>query len=82
MVERNDKGQIVNRDDAGRSRRSWVDYSSVGLVFPVSIAVGFGMGYMLDRWLRTAPIFTILFVLYGVAAGFVNLFKVSRRHEK
>lgn len=82
MAERKEKERIVTRDNAGESRRRWVDYSSVGLMFPLSIAVGFGMGYLLDRWLRTTPIFTILFILYGVAAGFVNLYKVVRRHEK
>lgn len=66
-------------EDAAGSRRRWADYSSVGLMFPVSIAVGFAMGYGLDRWLNTEPIFMIVLSLYGVAAGFVNLFKVTRR---
>lgn len=73
---------INGEKDPAASRRSWVDYSSVGLMFPVSMAVGFGMGYGLDSWLHTAPILTILLTLYGVAAGFVNLYKVTRRHER
>lgn len=82
MAERKETDRVVQGDDPGRSRRAWVDYSSVGLMFPISIAVGLAIGYLLDRWLSTAPILTILFVLYGVAAGFVNLYKVTRRHEK
>ncbi|MGD2091886.1 MAG: AtpZ/AtpI family protein [Candidatus Aminicenantes bacterium] len=54
-------------------------YSSVGLMFPVSIAVGAGMGYLLDKWLNTDPYLLIIFALYGVAAGFWNLYKVTKR---
>ncbi len=56
-------------------------YSTVGLMFPASIAVGGAMGYFLDAWLHTSPWLLIVFLLYGVAAGFVNLFRVTRRYE-
>ena len=58
------------------------DYTSVGLMFPISIVVGFFMGYGLDTLFHTSPILTIILTLYGVAAGFINLFKVARRHDK
>jgi len=54
-------------------------YSSVGLMFPASIAVGAAMGYFLDKWLKTSPYLLIVFFLYGVAAAFWNLFKVTRK---
>lgn len=54
------------------------DYSSVGLMFPASIAVGLAIGYFLDKQFDTAPLLLIIFTLYGVAAGFWNLFKITR----
>ena len=47
---------------------------SAGMVFPVSIAIGYGMGYYLDRWLGTTWL-TIVFLLFGVVSGFVSFFR-------
>ncbi|MCK4764426.1 MAG: AtpZ/AtpI family protein [Candidatus Aminicenantes bacterium] len=57
-------------------------YSTIGLMFPTSIAVGLGMGYFLDELFKTSPILLIVFTLYGIAAGFRNLFKVTKQHGK
>ncbi|MFH2107703.1 MAG: AtpZ/AtpI family protein [Chrysiogenia bacterium] len=63
------------------SKKKWIDYSSVGLMFPASILVGFTIGYLLDKWLKTDPYLTIIFIIYGILAGFFNLFSVTRSHE-
>ncbi len=47
---------------------------SAGMVFPVSIAIGYAMGYLLDRWLGTSWL-SIVFLLFGIAAGFVSFFR-------
>ena len=60
-------------------KKNLAAYSTVGLMFPVSIAVGAAIGYMLDKWLNTAPYLLVIFTLYGVAAGFWNLYKVTKR---
>ena len=49
--------------------------SSLGLMLPSSIAVGLFMGYFLDRLLGTAPWLLIVFTLFGVASGFLGLFR-------
>jgi ATP synthase protein I len=50
---------------------------AVGFAFVISIAMGAGLGYALDRWLGTAPwLFLIGFVL-GVAAGVLSVFRVA-----
>ena len=64
-----------------KGKGKWIEYSSVGLMFPASILVGFAIGHFLDKWLRTDPWLTIAFILYGIAAGFYNLFSQSRRDE-
>jgi ATP synthase protein I len=63
-------------------KKKWGAYSAVGLMFPSSILVGFVIGYFLDKWLKTDPYLTIIFIIYGILAGFVNLFAVSRSDEK
>jgi len=67
-----------NSDDKQR----WAALSTVGLMFPSSIAVGLAIGYLLDRWLHTSPWLLMVFTLYGVVAGFVNLWKVMKKYGK
>lgn len=63
----------------GDNQRAWLHQfgvlSSVGITFVVSTALGLGMGIYLDRWLGTSPWLTLLCLLFGIAAGFVNLFR-------
>ena len=63
-------------------KKKWPAYASVGLMFPSSIIVGFVIGYFLDKWLKTDPYLTIIFIIYGILAGFVNLFAVSRANDQ
>jgi ATP synthase protein I len=49
--------------------------SSLGLMLPSSIAVGLFMGYFLDKLLGTEPWMLIVFTLFGVASGFLSLFR-------
>jgi ATP synthase protein I len=64
------------------NKSKWVAFSSVGMMFPASILVGFAIGYFLDEWLKTTPYLTIIFIIYGILAGFANLFTLTRRHEQ
>jgi ATP synthase protein I len=41
--------------------------------------VGFCMGYGLDYWLDTGPWGKLVFLLIGIAAGFLNVYRDSRR---
>ena len=65
-----------------QERKKWAAYSTVGLMFPASIAVGFAIGYFLDKLFKTTPYLLIIFTLYGIAAGFVNLIKISKQNDK
>lgn len=58
------------------------DLLSVGIMFPVCIAIGYGMGSVLDNWIGTKLVFKIVFLLFGMAAGFVNLFRQVGKIEK
>jgi ATP synthase protein I len=49
--------------------------SSLGLMLPSSIAVGLFLGYVLDNLLGTDPWLLIIFTLFGIASGFISLFR-------
>lgn len=45
----------------------------------VSVAIGYLLGSWLDGKTGSKPWFTLVFLLLGIAAGFVSLYKHARR---
>ena len=60
-----------------RQARTWLDVSIVGIQFPIAIALGFFWGRWLDRIFGTGRWLTLVFSLFGIAAGFLNLFRIT-----
>ncbi len=58
------------------------ELSTVGITLVVATVIGLAGGYYLDRWLGTSPWLTLVGLLFGIAAGFVNLFRAVRRAER
>ncbi|OGV98854.1 MAG: hypothetical protein A3I04_07840 [Nitrospinae bacterium RIFCSPLOWO2_02_FULL_39_110] len=56
--------------------------SMVGVQLVVSILVGLTIGIYLDSKFTTSPIFTLIFLLFGIGAGFINFFRVFRGEQK
>ena len=56
--------------------------SSMGISVVLAIAIGVWFGLMLDRWLGTAPWFFWIFLMIGIAAGFKNVYIITRREIK
>ncbi len=48
--------------------------SLVGIHLVTATFVGLAIGYFLDKWLKTKPVFTIIFLLFGIAAGYKNMY--------
>ncbi len=69
-------------EDKSEEKKKLAAYSTIGLMFPTSIAIGLAMGYFLDKLFKTSPYLLIIFTLYGIAAGFWNLFKVTKQYDK
>jgi len=57
-------------------------YSSLGLILPAAAVGGFGLGWLLDRWLHTSPVFSLILGLVGAAAGLIDILRVLTRAEK
>ncbi len=68
---------MARRKQQLRRARIWLDVSIVGIQFPVAIALGFFFGRWLDAQLGTHPWLTAVFSLFGITAGFVNLFRIT-----
>ena len=63
-------------------RARWALLTSIGIMFPVSITLGAAFGYFLDRKLGTLPWFSAIFLTFGIAAAFINLFRTLNKFEK
>lgn len=57
-----------------RSLRELAYFSSLGFQVALSIFIGLGIGLYLDRRVfDTTPWFTLIFLGFGIAAGFRNI---------
>jgi F0F1-type ATP synthase assembly protein I len=68
---------MARRTKQLRRARIWLDVSIIGIQFPVAIALGYFFGRWLDGLFGTDPWLMIIFALCGIAAGFVNLFRIT-----
>jgi ATP synthase protein I len=62
--------------------RSLAALSSIGMALVLATVIGLAGGYFLDRWLGTAPWLTLIGLGFGIAAGFVNLFRAVKAAER
>ena len=53
--------------------------SSMGISSVLAVVIGVWFGMTLDRWLGTKPWFFFNFLFFGIAAGFKNIYVISRR---
>ena len=49
-----------------------------GTEFGVAVLFGAGLGWLLDHWLHTAPIFIVVMFVLGAAAGIRNVLQAAR----
>lgn len=66
---------------AKTNRSVWVAvgrYTSLAFVLPACVLVGYLIGHLLDRLFGTS-FFYIVFLLVGIAAGFIELIREVQR---
>jgi ATP synthase protein I len=69
-------------EDRGKLIRQIASYSTLGLEMGLSVAVGAIIGYYLDKWLHTEPWLLIVFLIFGVIAGFRSLYRALKRLQR
>ena len=57
-------------------------YTSLGFILPAGALVGSVGGWLLDRWLGTSPVLTVVLGFLGAAAGFIEILRILGRAEK
>jgi len=62
--------------------KSLGEVASIGITMVAATVIGLGAGYYGDRWLGTSPWLTLVGLLFGIAAGFVNLFRSVKAAER
>lgn len=70
------------RQPKGPDLRRLAELSSIALILPSSIAVGLFMGYLLDKWLGTAPWLLLTFTILGIVSGLLSLFRAIKKELK
>jgi ATP synthase protein I len=50
----------------------------IAIEMVVAVAFGGGIGWLLDTWLGTLPLFLILFFLLGAGAGIRNVYRAAQ----
>ena len=59
--------------------------STVGLTLVIStfvgLAIGYGLDYLMEKWfgLHTSPWLTIVFLFFGIVAGFRDLIRIAKK---
>lgn len=69
---------MFRKSDATMVRTAW-ELSAGLLSFVVAIGIGFWFGRVLDGRLGTSPWLTLVFVLFGLAAGVLNVYRTVTR---
>jgi F0F1-type ATP synthase assembly protein I len=68
--------------EPGRELREAYGLATLGFTFGAAVVVFTGIGWLLDRWLRTIPVFTVVSALVGAVLGFLNVyFRIRRATE-
>jgi ATP synthase protein I len=69
---------------ARRSRRAHQDLtaSSIGLELGLSVAIGVLVGWWLDQHLGTQPWLMLLWLVFGLAAGFRGVMRAVKRADR
>lgn len=53
----------------------------VGSMLTSMVVAGFLLGYLVDSWADTRPLFMLLFGALGLVGGFLKVFKLLVRSE-
>jgi len=59
----------------GREMVRLARLSSLGILFVLCTFIGCGIGYYIDKAAHTRPVFLIVFTLFGIGAGFLNVYR-------
>lgn len=59
-----------------------LEASALGISFVLCIIIGVAIGYLLDKFINTFPVFSIIFLLAGFVAGVKEVFRFVKKEER
>jgi F0F1-type ATP synthase assembly protein I len=62
--------------------QNWGIVLDLGMRLGLSVLIGIGAGVLLDNWLHTSPLFTLIGVVVGVGAAMYSIWDVARAGMK
>jgi ATP synthase protein I len=69
--------------DPGKDERpptaNWAVAFDLGLRLGISVILGVGGGLLLDNWLHTSPIFTLIGMVLGIGAAMYTIWDVAKQ---
>jgi predicted F0F1-ATPase subunit len=71
-------------EEKKNKKREYVDVvrlTSVGFGLVIATMIGYFFGVFIDKHTHTTPIFTLIFLLLGIAAGIINVFRTLGRNN-
>jgi len=76
------KGADPVKNDRAKILQNLSLLSYIGLMMVVPIVGAVYLGNFLDKKLETGNIFLMIFILLGIAAGFLNVYKILMKDIK
>ncbi|HPM77924.1 MAG TPA: AtpZ/AtpI family protein, partial [bacterium] len=55
---------------------------AVGLEMGISVVIGYLVGHYLDKWLDTDPVFTIIWIGFGLGAAGMAVYRTYKSAKK
>ena len=53
-----------------------------GVELMAALIVGGGIGWLLDHWFGTVPLFLLIFFFLGAGAGLLNVFRAAKQMNR
>ncbi len=65
----------------GRSKSSYLGFR-IAIELLSALVVGTGLGYVLDMFFSSKPWMMVVFLLFGGAAGVLNVYRLSKQESE
>ncbi len=76
------EGLGLNKDNKNKKKGAGalLQLVTIGASLVASTFTGLAIGFYLDRYFHTAPWLTIISLILGIAAGFLNIYNMAKRY--
>ena len=83
MLENGVLAMTVNhRKERKEAFSALTTYGTIGIEMGLSLVIGLGIGYWIDGRLGTKPVFTFVFMMFGLISGMRRLYTLWKKIEK